>query len=203
MAARQLSLGPDVIKWLIPHRRPFLMVDRVIYFSDEPQPTLRAIKYLSGNESFFQGHFPAIMLMPGALAFEGLGQTNNLLAVILALRDMYKEKGHDPDEVAVELEQLELGYSLSLQYKPTKHKMLDELKQKAKESTYGLVGAANIKFLKPIFAGNQIEYESVLTGTFDNLLHYQVVATVGGNIKVKGTMSSVKGISLGNINGQY
>ena len=71
MACYRLSLGPEIIKWLMPHRRPFLMVDRITSFSTEPISSLRTVKYISANEHFFQGHFPGMALMPGAMLFEG------------------------------------------------------------------------------------------------------------------------------------
>jgi 3-hydroxyacyl-[acyl-carrier-protein] dehydratase len=197
MSEKQMSLGPDVIQWLMPHRRPFLMVDRVIYFSTKPHPTLRALKFLSSNESFFQGHFPEVMLMPGALTFEGMGQTTNLLAMIMALRENFRGKGLNPDSVFEELQQIELGYSFSPEYRPVKHKILDDLQLREQSPKYGLVGAVNLKFLEPIYPGNQIEYEAVLTGTFEDYLHHEVLASVAGNIKAKGTMSTI--ITLENI----
>ncbi len=58
---------------LIPHRYPFLLVDRVIEFVKEP-PFIRAIKNLTLNEPFFQGHFPGEPVMPGVLMIEALAQ---------------------------------------------------------------------------------------------------------------------------------
>lgn len=60
------------IQGIIPHRIPFLMVDRII----ELEPGIRAvgIKNVSGNESFFSGHFPGNPIMPGVLIIEALAQ---------------------------------------------------------------------------------------------------------------------------------
>ncbi|TCJ16963.1 3-hydroxyacyl-ACP dehydratase FabZ [Rubrobacter taiwanensis] len=65
-------LGPDEIRDLIPHRYPFLLVDRV----EELEPGLRAvgIKNVTHNEPFFQGHFPERPIMPGVLIIEAMAQ---------------------------------------------------------------------------------------------------------------------------------
>ncbi len=58
---------------LLPHRYPFLLVDRVVEFVKEP-PFIRATKNLTLNEAFFQGHFPGDPVMPGVLLIEALAQ---------------------------------------------------------------------------------------------------------------------------------
>jgi 3-hydroxyacyl-[acyl-carrier-protein] dehydratase len=65
-------LGSVEIRRLIPHRYPFLLVDRI----DELEPGVRAVgvKNVSQNEPFFQGHFPGYPVMPGVLIIEALAQ---------------------------------------------------------------------------------------------------------------------------------
>ncbi|MEW6636828.1 MAG: 3-hydroxyacyl-ACP dehydratase FabZ [Actinomycetota bacterium] len=65
-------LGPAEIRRLIPHRYPFLLVDRV----EELEPGVRVvgIKSVSQNEPFFQGHFPDYPVMPGVLIIEAMAQ---------------------------------------------------------------------------------------------------------------------------------
>jgi 3-hydroxyacyl-[acyl-carrier-protein] dehydratase len=66
------------IQKLIPHRPPFLLVDRVIAF--EPSKRLVAVKGVTMNEPFFTGHFPGAPVMPGVLILEALAQAGALLA---------------------------------------------------------------------------------------------------------------------------
>ncbi len=65
------------IKTIIPHRYPFLLVDRVI--SLEKSKTAVGIKNVSANEGFFEGHFPGNPIMPGVLIVEALAQTAGIL----------------------------------------------------------------------------------------------------------------------------
>lgn len=62
----------------LPHRYPFLLVDRVLDW--EAGKSLTAIKNVSVNEPFFQGHFPGKPVMPGVLVIEALAQATGLLA---------------------------------------------------------------------------------------------------------------------------
>lgn len=64
---------------LLPHRYPFLMVDRVIAF--EAMKSIHAIKSVTINEPFFQGHFPAYPVMPGVLILEALAQAGGILVI--------------------------------------------------------------------------------------------------------------------------
>jgi len=62
----------EAIKKAIPHRFPFLLVDRVTI--TEPDKSAVGIKCVSGNEPFFQGHFPDRAIMPGVLIVEAMAQ---------------------------------------------------------------------------------------------------------------------------------
>jgi len=68
----------DILKYL-PHRYPFLLVDRVL--KCEIGHSILAIKNVSFNEPFFQGHFPDAPVMPGVLILEALAQASGLLAL--------------------------------------------------------------------------------------------------------------------------
>lgn len=61
----------------LPHRYPFLLVDRVVEV--EPGERIKTIKNVTINEPFFQGHFPGVPVMPGVLVTEAMAQTAGLL----------------------------------------------------------------------------------------------------------------------------
>lgn len=69
------------IKKILPHRYPFLMIDRVIRV--DPGKTLTAIKNVSVNEPFFEGHFPHRPVFPGVLMLECIAQASAILASLM------------------------------------------------------------------------------------------------------------------------
>jgi len=80
----------EILQYL-PHRYPFLLVDRVL--TCEPGKTIEAIKNVSINEPFFGGHFPHFPVMPGVLIIEALAQAAAILS--------FKTMGSKPDDKSV------------------------------------------------------------------------------------------------------
>lgn len=72
----QSAFNVEKIKSLIPHRYPFLLVDRVL---DVTEQNIHALKNVTINEPFFQGHFPDSPVMPGVLIVEALAQAAGIL----------------------------------------------------------------------------------------------------------------------------
>lgn len=81
------------IQKLLPHRYPFLLVDRVVEI--DPAKKLVAYKNVTANEQFFTGHFPGHPVMPGVLILEALAQAAAILA--------YKSAALDPQKFVVYL----------------------------------------------------------------------------------------------------
>lgn len=80
-------LGAGQIMEHLPHRYPFLLLDRVISLQREPEKKLRAIKNVTVNEPYFAGHFPGNPVMPGVLIIEALAQACGMLAFLDAQVD--------------------------------------------------------------------------------------------------------------------
>lgn len=80
--AIKLPVNVEQIQQLLPHRYPFLLVDRVVEL--EPGKSVVAIKNVSINEPFFQGHFPNHPVMPGVLVIEAMAQAAGMLIMLSA-----------------------------------------------------------------------------------------------------------------------
>jgi 3-hydroxyacyl-[acyl-carrier-protein] dehydratase len=86
--AIEIGTTMDVLKLMevLPHRYPMLLVDRITHF--EMMKVARGYKNLTMNESFFQGHFPGMPLMPGVLMIEALAQLGG--TIILSKDDFLR-----------------------------------------------------------------------------------------------------------------
>jgi 3-hydroxyacyl-[acyl-carrier-protein] dehydratase len=77
-----LTMDIQEVMRRLPHRYPFLLVDRVL--ECVPKQSIRALKNVTFNEPFFIGHFPSRPVMPGVLMLEALAQTAGILAFVTA-----------------------------------------------------------------------------------------------------------------------
>ena len=74
-----MLMNKEDIKKIIPHREPFLLVDEVLEL--EPGKSITAVKHVSPDEYYFQGHFPQEPVMPGVLQVEAMAQTGGILVL--------------------------------------------------------------------------------------------------------------------------
>jgi beta-hydroxyacyl-ACP dehydratase FabZ len=78
----------DIVK-LLPHRYPFLLVDRITEY--EPMKRIVGYKNITANEEFFLGHFPGDPIMPGVLIIEAMGQAGGILARLSVMEGKEEE----------------------------------------------------------------------------------------------------------------
>ncbi len=75
---------------LLPHRYPFLLVDRVVSYT--PATEINAYKCVTFNEPFFQGHFPGLPVMPGVLIIEAMAQAGGIMVLMSKPREEIENK---------------------------------------------------------------------------------------------------------------
>ena len=85
-----VPLSYEQITKILPHKYPFLFIDKVVEFTDNKR--LVAYKNLTNNEFFFQGHFPKNPIMPGVLQVEALAQASGILAYLVGHHDPAKKE---------------------------------------------------------------------------------------------------------------
>ncbi|KRG67489.1 3-hydroxyacyl-ACP dehydratase [Stenotrophomonas terrae] len=85
-APLQMPIDVNTIQTLIPHRYPFLLVDKVVELDVEAKRIV-AHKNVTINEPYFQGHFPGQPIMPGVLIIEALAQAGGVLTQLSLGRD--------------------------------------------------------------------------------------------------------------------
>ncbi len=81
-----MEMNVEEIMALLPHRYPFLLVDRITELDCEAQHVV-GLKNVSMNEPFFRGHFPGHPVMPGVLQLEAMAQTGGVLLITLLKTD--------------------------------------------------------------------------------------------------------------------
>ena len=147
------AIQGEAIRKFLPHRYPFLLVDKVI--SIEPKGSLDspkgsedkigtrvvAQKNVSFNEPMFQGHFPGYAIFPGVLSIEAMAQTASLAT--------YPYLVSDP-------EQMERGFSVIL------------------------LGVDDVRFRKPVIPGDVMQIEAVLEKCRGTIWGFRCIVTVDG-----------------------
>lgn len=120
----ELPIKHGDIARILPHRYPFLLIDRVVEL--EPGKRLRGYKNLTLNEDFFNGHFPGLPVMPGVLQLEAMAQASAILtyysssldadaqiAYLMSMNDVKFRRVVEPgDRLDIEMEVLRLRRGL-------------------------------------------------------------------------------------------
>ncbi len=182
------GFGANIVERILPHRRPFLFVDRVKRFSLGEVRSIEAALQISVNDPVFDGHFPNWSLWPGVYVVEGLGQTAQLLASLDAIRKAGAERNDEGLGLRT-LELLDAGYSLRPSATPS-HEGLTLLEELSKSPVVGLTGRIDMRFLEPVFPGCRLDYRAEWRVERDGVLGFDVEASVGGRPVARGELGA-------------
>ncbi|HVE83366.1 MAG TPA: hypothetical protein VND93_10985 [Myxococcales bacterium] len=160
---------------LLPHRPPLLLVDAVTGYSAEPA-ALRAVKLISSAEPVFAGHFPDLWIWPGVYTIEGLAQACALLG---ALGRAEKVLGAG---LAAALAALDAWAPGAPGAPPPE--ALAGIGGKS-----GLLAAVDVKLLRPVFAGQRLEYLAARTHEVGPMQRFSVEASVEGHRVAQGELT--------------
>jgi len=187
----ELGFGPDVVMRLLPHRRPFLMVDTIVALERGEQPRLFASRFITANEPVFEGHFPHLSVWPGVYTIEGMGQTSNVLAILSLVERGLVAAGHGEDAFVEGLKNLELAARLHPGFSVERAAELETLLAHAlpnAASRMGMSAAVDVKLTAPVFAGSRLDFEVKLTHVIERVCRFEVRAEVAGREVAKGVM---------------
>jgi 3-hydroxyacyl-[acyl-carrier-protein] dehydratase len=149
----EYALSGEAIRKFLPHRYPFLMIDRVLEIDakgdlsnprgteDKVGTRVVALKNVSFNEPIFQGHFPGYAIFPGVMTIEAMAQAASMVT--------YPFISRDPA-------QMERGFSVVL------------------------LGLDEVRFRKPVIPGDVLRIEALLEKCRGSIWGFQCVATVDG-----------------------
>ncbi|MCR8844724.1 3-hydroxyacyl-ACP dehydratase FabZ [Paenibacillus sp. SC116] len=164
-------LNADDIRLLLPHRWPFLLLDRIVEL--KPGVSGVGIKNVTVSEPFFEGHFPKESIMPGVLIVEALAQMTALVHITGALYEMQQGDGNSEPVVSRE----------SIQ------KLLAGEGEDISSKVGYLASIRDFKFMKPVVPGDQL------------LLKVQVGRSLGALYQVKvSAMVDKQAVAEGSLN---
>lgn len=186
-----LRLGSNVIELLLPQRRPMVMVDQITAYSMSPRLTLFASREISSNEIFFEGHFPGLHVWPGCLTIEGMGQTTALLTTLQNICSGFVRHGGTAEDAFDALRNLEMGFRMHPGFKSDDaERFLAQLRAEGKTMAVG--AAVDVKLLRPVFAGQRLDYRATVAGEFGDIMRFDVEAMVGGDTVARGSMTGAR-----------
>lgn len=182
------GLGANVVQLLLPHRRPFLFVDRIKRYCLGETRSIEASLQVSLSHPVFDGHFPDWSVWPGVYVVEGLGQTSQLLATIEVIRRAGADRNDDTLGLRT-LDALDGVYSLRPGAKPPEEG-LALLEEQSRSPVVGLASRIDVRFLEPVLPGCRLDYRAEWTLEQDGILRFDVEASVDGRPVVRGEIGA-------------
>lgn len=193
-----LSCGSALVQRLLPQRPPFLMIDRVDAFCAEERPAAVASRFLSANDPCFQGHFPELPVLPGALLVEAAGQCSSVAFTLRTVLDGYLAAGSDLERLRADLAELDAAFSLRGTVRGGGAPALLAAFERLRGLPVGVAGGVRMKFLRPVTPGCRLVLRSRLTNRLGDQLRFEVSAAVDGEPVMEGSLAaaSVEDLAL-------
>ena len=182
------GLGANVVQRLLPHRRPFLFVDRIKRYRLTEPRSIEASLQVSATHPVFDGHFPDWSVWPGVYVVEGLGQATQLLATLDAIRRAGAERGDEMLGLNA-LHALDATYSLRPSAAPSTEG-LELLEEMSRSPVIGLASKIDMRLVAPVLPGRRLDYRAEWTLEQDGVLGFEVEASVGGTPVARGELGA-------------
>ena len=180
---KPLHLGAEVVRRLLPHRPPLLLIDRIDRFSSDPI-IVETSKLISSSDPVFSGHFPDLWLWPGAYTIEGLAQTCALAGALVLADAELAAAGRSVTGVLTSLQRgLVAGFTAELGEGDAK------VLQRAATAGTGLLAAVDVKLTRPVFAGEILTFLAARTHVVGPMMRFDVEAAVEGKVAASGTIT--------------
>ncbi|MCB9684859.1 MAG: beta-hydroxyacyl-ACP dehydratase [Alphaproteobacteria bacterium] len=186
-----LSCGGALVQRLLPQRPPFLMVDRVDGFAPGERPAAVASRFLSANDPVFQGHFPDLPVLPGALLVEAAGQCSSVAFTLQTVLDGYVAAGADLERMRADLAELDAAFALRGALRGGGAPELLAAFERLRGLPVGVAGGVRMKFLRPVTPGCRLVLRSRLTHRLGEQLRFEVSAEVDGDLVMEGSLAAV------------
>lgn len=182
------SLGANIIQRLMPHRRPFLFVDRIKRYRLGEKRSIEASLYVSATHPVFDGHFPDWSIWPGVYVVEGLGQTTQLLATLEVIRRAGVERGDEMLGLTA-LHAVDAMYALRPSASPTEEG-LELLEETSRSPVVGLASKIDVRLIDPVLPGCRLDYRAEWTLERGGVCGFDVEALVGGKPVARGELGA-------------
>ena len=179
-------LGLNVIKQLLPHRNPFLMVDTIKEYENNDKPILYAERNISNKEPLFHFSEQPPQNWPFIYVLEGLGQSCNLLGILRAIELNFISKDLDPKDM------FKLFRDNA---EPKKERILPESTKDIikKFARIGMLASVDVEIVDQAKAGDLLHYKVEQTLNYGEFYHYTVNAHTANKTLIKGTMVGALG----------
>ena len=186
MRRDKVLVGPEVVARLVPQQRPLSLVDCIVAWEDTPRPTILAARHISSNEEVFAGHFQELPLWPGCFTIEGLAQSCRALSTLERMAS-----AADRDTVASSLHNLERWLRREPGHDEERARRTAE--ELGKWHGPGLLVGVEIRLTHPVRPGCRLDYRATLGRQIENLVRFEVEASVGDDLVARGTLTTARG----------